>query len=201
MAGSPVLTRAMLVRIEPRELWPWCSGSAFDAVNVEVPDRNRAVTQTTGRGSMAGYRFWKPATRVRFPPLRRRPQSSAARESTSRSRHEGCARGCRDALQATRGGFESLTVHKRAPLLAASLAYRTGTSMGGSRGESASGLDMKGLAWVVIWDQLGLQNRAARFDSSTTRAKGNAGSSPAGPCARRLIGQQRTPRAQHGRCR
>lgn len=81
-AGERALNAWVLVRIEERERrsgctwWPWCSGSAWCAVNASVPDRNRPVTQ---RNKLA--------------------------------LGKGVPLGRRDALQATRGGFNSLCLH------------------------------------------------------------------------------------------
>ncbi len=72
-AGERALNAWVLVRIEERERrsgrtwWPWCSGSAWCAVNASVPDRNRPVTQRNKRAV-----FWEGVglqiRRARFDP-------------------------------------------------------------------------------------------------------------------------------------
>lgn len=124
MAGRLTLTQQIVVRLNARELdrgstngrsaafeaaragstpaprtlwWPWCSGSAHDAVNVGVPDRYRVATPT-GCRVMVTHLPWEQVHAGSIPAI---PTIST-----------GCALGCRDALQATRGGFDSLTVHE-----------------------------------------------------------------------------------------
>lgn len=91
-AGERALNAWVLVRIEERERrsgctwWPWCSGSAWCAVNASVPDRNRPVTQRNKLAVGKRHPSW-PGTRksqVRVLPARRRPHTGAARELASR---------------------------------------------------------------------------------------------------------------------
>jgi hypothetical protein len=93
--------------------------SARLAVNEEVRVRSPPITPqaTTGCGSMAGHLARNQVHAGSIPAAQTEAAHERGRDAGLEiDQHQGRALGCRDALQATRGGFDSLAVHNDGPV-------------------------------------------------------------------------------------